>query len=86
MPPLPALVLSRHVRRTYIAGLLDPGVESGVGYLLKDRAGRVEEFVAALHKMADGGTVVAPEAVRQLLRRRPRSMSISLRTNTRYWH
>jgi DNA-binding NarL/FixJ family response regulator len=32
--------------------------------------GQVEEFVEALHKVADGGTVVDPEVVRQLLRRR----------------
>ncbi|MEV7740152.1 LuxR C-terminal-related transcriptional regulator, partial [Streptomyces sp. NPDC088921] len=32
--------------------------------------GQVEEFVEALHKVAEGGTVVDPEVVRQLLRRR----------------
>jgi DNA-binding NarL/FixJ family response regulator len=58
------------VQRTYAAELLDSGDGSGVGYLLKDRAGQVEEFVQTLHKVADGGTVVDPEMVRQLLRRR----------------
>ena len=52
------------------AELLDSGDGSGVGYLLKDRVGQVEEFMAALHEVADGGTVVDPEVVRQLLRRR----------------
>ncbi|WUU42960.1 LuxR C-terminal-related transcriptional regulator [Streptomyces sp. NBC_00659] len=52
------------------AGLLDSGDGSGVGYLLKDRVGQVEEFVEALHKVADGGTVIDPEVVRQLLRPR----------------
>ncbi|MCX5262736.1 response regulator transcription factor [Streptomyces sp. NBC_00199] len=69
-PALPVLVLSQYVQRTYAAELLDSGDGSGVGYLLKDRVGQVEEFVAALHKVADGGTVVDPEVVRQLLRRR----------------
>ncbi|GHE57059.1 DNA-binding response regulator [Streptomyces spiralis] len=69
-PTLPVLVLSQYVQRTYAAELLDSGDGSGVGYLLKDRVGQVEEFVAALHKVADGGTVVDPEVVRQLLRRR----------------
>ncbi|MFG3585778.1 response regulator [Streptomyces sp. NPDC047990] len=69
-PALPVLVLSQYVQRTYAAELLDSGDGSGVGYLVKDRVGRVEEFVAALHEVADGGTVVDPEVVRQLLRRR----------------
>ncbi|WP_435857819.1 response regulator [Streptomyces umbrinus] len=69
-PTLPVLVLSQYVQRTYAAELLDSGDGSGVGYLLKDRVGQVEEFVEALHKVADGGTVVDPEVVRQLLRRR----------------
>ncbi|MEU3248326.1 MULTISPECIES: response regulator transcription factor [unclassified Streptomyces] len=69
-PALPVLVLSQYVQRTYAAELLDSGDGSGVGYLLKDRVGKVEEFVAALHEVADGGTVVDPEVVRQLLRRR----------------
>ncbi|WP_392958456.1 response regulator [Streptomyces sp. LN245] len=69
-PTLPVLVLSQYVQRTYAAELLDSGDGSGVGYLLKDRVGQVEEFVEALHKVADGGTVIDPEVVRQLLRRR----------------
>ncbi|MEV6497829.1 response regulator transcription factor [Streptomyces prunicolor] len=69
-PALPVLVLSQYVQRTYAAELLDSGDGSGVGYLLKDRVGQVEEFIKALHQVADGGTVVDPEVVRQLLRRR----------------
>ncbi|MFB6816737.1 response regulator [Streptomyces sp. NPDC056347] len=69
-PALPVLVLSQYVQRTYAADLLDSGDGTGVGYLLKDRVGQVEEFVSALGRVADGGTVVDPEVVRQLLRRR----------------
>ena len=69
-PALPVLVLSQYVQRTYAAELLDSGDGSGVGYLLKDRVGQVEEFIEALHQVANGGTVVDPEVVRQLLRRR----------------
>lgn len=69
-PTLPVLVLSQYVQRTYASELLDSGDGSGVGYLLKDRVGQVEEFVDALHEVADGGTVVDSEVVRQLLRRR----------------
>lgn len=63
-------MLSQYVQRSYVTELLETGDGTGVGYLLKDRVGRVEEFVAALHQVADGGTVVDPEVVRQLLRHR----------------
>ncbi|MFF8843114.1 LuxR C-terminal-related transcriptional regulator [Streptomyces sp. NPDC015127] len=69
-PALPVLVLSQYVQREYAAELLDSGDGSGVGYPLKDRVGQVEEFLAALTQVAAGGTVVDPEVVRQLLRRR----------------
>ncbi|WP_217245501.1 response regulator transcription factor [Streptomyces sp. AC602_WCS936] len=69
-PGLPVLVLSQYVQRSYAAELLDSGDGTGVGYLLKDRVGQVEEFIDALAGVADGGTVVDPEVVRQLLRRR----------------
>ncbi|MFD0368725.1 response regulator [Streptomyces sp. NPDC059071] len=68
-PSLPVLVLSQYVQRSYAADLLDTGDGTGVGYLLKDRVGQVEEFVDALARVAAGGTVVDPEVVRQLLRR-----------------
>lgn len=69
-PTLPVLVLSQYVQRTYASDLLDSGDGTGVGYLLKDRVGQVEEFTEALGEVAAGGTVVDPEVVRQLLRRR----------------
>lgn len=69
-PSLPVLVLSQYVQRRYAADLLDSGDGTGVGYLLKDRVGQIEEFVTALGRVADGGTVIDPEVVRQLLRHR----------------
>ncbi|GLI02889.1 response regulator [Phytohabitans aurantiacus] len=71
-PDLPVLILSQYVEQTYAAELLEsarPGT-GGVGYLLKDRIGDVIEFVDALDRVAGGHTVVDPEVVRQLLRRR----------------
>lgn len=41
-----------------------------MGYLLKERVGKAEEFVDALQRVADGATVVDPEVMRQLLRHR----------------
>lgn len=43
---------------------------TGIGYLLKDGVGQAEEFVDTPCEVADGGTVIDAEAVRQLLRRR----------------
>jgi DNA-binding NarL/FixJ family response regulator len=48
---------------------LDEGRHS-VGYLLKDRVADVAEFVAALRRVAAGGTALDPEVVAQLLLRR----------------
>ncbi|MFI1828774.1 response regulator [Streptomyces sp. NPDC020412] len=69
-PSLPALVLSQYVEQTFADELVATGHRAGTGYLLKDRVGDVEEFVAAVERVADGGTVVDPEVVRQLLARR----------------
>ncbi|MBP2708221.1 response regulator transcription factor [Microbispora sp. RL4-1S] len=66
-PDLAVLVLSQYVEQTYAAELLASGRGAGVGYLLKERIGQVTEFVDALVQVADGGTVVDPEVVRQLL-------------------
>ncbi|MER6116956.1 response regulator transcription factor [Streptomyces sp. NPDC001743] len=69
-PGLPILVLSQYVQRAYAEELLDSADGTGVGYLLKERIGDVEEFIDALHRVAAGNTVVDPEVVRQLIRRR----------------
>ena len=68
-PGLPILVLSQYVEQDYAGELLSDG-RGGVGYLLKDRVGRVSEFVDALDRVVEGGTVMDPEVVRQLLTRR----------------
>jgi len=69
-PRLPILVLSQYVEQTYAAELLDTADGAGVGYLLKDRVGDVDDFADAVARVAGGGTVVDQEVIRQLLRRR----------------
>ncbi|MFB6839488.1 LuxR C-terminal-related transcriptional regulator [Streptomyces sp. NPDC056361] len=69
LPDLPVLVLSQYVEETYAAELLGGGAR-GVGYLLKDRVGRVDEFLDALERVASGGTALDPEVVTELLARR----------------
>jgi DNA-binding NarL/FixJ family response regulator len=68
-PEIAVLVLSQYVEERYAADLLTANT-SRVGYLLKDRVADVGEFVAALRRVADGGTALDPEVVSQLLLRR----------------
>jgi DNA-binding NarL/FixJ family response regulator len=68
-PEVAVLVLSQYVEERYAADLLTANT-SRVGYLLKDRVADVGEFVAALRRVADGGTALDPEVVSQLLLRR----------------
>ncbi|GAA4244418.1 response regulator transcription factor [Dactylosporangium darangshiense] len=67
-PGLPVLVLSAYVEQSFATDLLAGGV-GGLGYLLKERVGRVEEFLDALRRVADGGTAIDPEVVAQLFTR-----------------
>ncbi|MGX1804615.1 response regulator [Nocardia sp. NPDC055321] len=68
-PGLPVLVLSNWVEDSYVAELLGDG-SGGVGYLLKERVGRVDRFLESLRRVADGGTAMDPEVISQLLVRR----------------
>ena len=68
-PGLPVLVLSAYVEDSYATELLASGAD-GVGYLLKERVGKVGEFLDALHRVVGGGTVMDPEVVSQLMVRR----------------
>lgn len=68
LPGLAVLVLSQYVEQTYASELLATGA-NGTGYLLKDRIGRVEEFLDALNRVAAGGTALDPEVVSQLMNR-----------------
>ncbi|MGO1051257.1 response regulator [Crossiella sp. CA198] len=68
-PGLAVLVLSAYVEDSYAGELLaSPG--GGIGYLLKERVGKVADFLDALNRVAAGGTALDPEVVAQLLVRR----------------
>jgi DNA-binding NarL/FixJ family response regulator len=69
-PDLAVVVLSQYVQPTYAADLLDTGAGRGIGYLLKDRVVDVEDFIATLHQVAAGGTVIDPKVITRLVRRR----------------
>ncbi|QXJ21286.1 response regulator transcription factor [Actinomadura graeca] len=67
-PGLAVLVLSAYVEHAFAAELLAGGADR-LGYLLKERVGRVEQFLDALHRVAAGGTAIDPDVVAQLLTR-----------------
>jgi DNA-binding NarL/FixJ family response regulator len=69
LPGTGILVLSQYVEEHYAVQLLADGSE-GVGYLLKDRVAEVERFLDAVRRVADGGSVLDPEVVAQMLGRR----------------
>lgn len=70
LPDLGILVLSQYVEGVYARELLAQG-EGGVGYLLKDRVTSLDEFTDAVRRVHEGGTVLDPLVVRQLIAARP---------------
>jgi DNA-binding NarL/FixJ family response regulator len=67
-PEVGVLVLSQYVELGLALQLLADSAE-GVGYLLKDRISDVDEFVAALRRVADGGSALDPIIVSTLVSR-----------------
>ena len=68
-PSVGVLVLSQYVELGLALKLLTESPD-GVGYLLKDRITDVDEFVAAVRRVADGGSALDPIIVSTLLSRR----------------
>ena len=65
-PELGILVLSQYAVVEYATRLLENGA-SGMGYLLKDRILMPFQLSQALQRLGDGGTVVDPDVVGELL-------------------
>ena len=71
LPNVGLLLLSQYVEERYLSQLLADGA-GGVGYLLKDRVADVERLSDAVRRVAEGGSVLDPEVVAQMLGRRER--------------
>lgn len=78
-PALAVIVLSQYVEERYAVDLLT-GETRGVAYLLKDRVADVDEFLKTVRTVADGGTILDPDVVSQLLTRRAGRDGIDLLT------
>jgi DNA-binding NarL/FixJ family response regulator len=63
------LVLSQHVQPAYAVELLSSGT-SGIGYLLKDRVSNLDELTTSVRRIAEGGSVLDPKVVAQLVNQR----------------
>nr|WP_041261589.1 response regulator transcription factor [Pseudofrankia inefficax] len=68
-PGTAVLLLSQHVQ---VGGALDlfTAGAGGLGYLLKDRVIEIDDFLAAVRRVAAGGSVVDPVVIRALVQRR----------------
>jgi class 3 adenylate cyclase len=64
-PDVAVLVLSASVDPSAARRLLADATE-GVGYLLKDRVGDIDQLTSAIRAVASGGSAIDPEVVAQL--------------------
>jgi DNA-binding NarL/FixJ family response regulator len=71
-PHVGVVVLSQYATPSYVLALLDGGSE-GRAYLLKERVNDVEQLVAAIRTVADGGSVMDPKVVEALVAESTRS-------------
>jgi DNA-binding NarL/FixJ family response regulator len=78
-PGVGVLVFSQYIE-TQSAAELFAGAPAGVGYLLKDRVADVSDFIEAISRVAQGGTVLDPEVIRHLLRASRRGDSLATLT------
>ncbi|MGH3003303.1 MAG: response regulator transcription factor [Gaiellaceae bacterium] len=72
-PETGILVLSQHVHARYAMELFSEGTD-GIGYLLKERVSDLAELAAAVRRIGEGGTVLDPDVVNELVGR-PRQRS-----------
>jgi DNA-binding NarL/FixJ family response regulator len=71
-PKVGVVVLSQYATPSYVLALLEGGSE-GRAYLLKERVNDVEQLVAAIRTVADGGSVMDPKVVEALVAESTRS-------------
>jgi DNA-binding NarL/FixJ family response regulator len=76
-PDVGVVVLSQYATPSYALALLKGGSE-GRAYLLKERVSDVEQLVAAIGAVADGGSVLDPKVVEALVAENARDDSSPL--------
>jgi DNA-binding NarL/FixJ family response regulator len=63
-PTLPIVLLSQHIETRHVVDLVTTGA---FGYLLKDRVLRVDDFLDAIRRVAEGGSALDPVVVREIV-------------------
>ncbi|MEX3510884.1 response regulator transcription factor [Kocuria carniphila] len=82
LPHLPVVALSNYISLRYVGDLLDDSESVGTAYLLKDRVAEIDDFIATLRSVVNGGTVVDPKVIAALMRK-PKSPTAQLSTRER---
>jgi DNA-binding NarL/FixJ family response regulator len=70
-PKLGVVVLSTYAAPSYALALLEGGT-AGRAYLLKERVENIEQLAAAIHAVAEGGSVIDPKVVEALVAQKAR--------------
>jgi DNA-binding NarL/FixJ family response regulator len=78
-PAVAVMVLSQHIDVQHAVDLLGDR-RGGIGYLLKDRVADVGELRDALERVADGGVVLDPDVVAELVGQRRHQPVVTLLT------
>ncbi|MFP7761851.1 response regulator transcription factor [Marisediminicola sp. LYQ85] len=78
-PQIGILVVSQYLGNEYAKELLGSAPESngGTGYLLKERIGRIGDFLEAVETVGAGGTTIDPKVVAHLLALPKRAVPLS---------
>jgi DNA-binding NarL/FixJ family response regulator len=71
-PEIGVVVLSQYANPSYVLALLAGG-SAGRAYLLKERVKDLEPLVAAIHAVAEGGSMIDPKVVEALVAENARS-------------
>ena len=80
-PQVAVVVLSQYTAPGYALALLEHG-SAGRGYLLKERIGSVDELARAIRIVAQGGSVIDPHVVDELVRARSQERHLGLSSLT----
>ena len=76
-PEVGVVVLSQYTSPGYALALLEDG-SAGRAYLLKERVASVDELAHAIRAVAEGGSVIDPQVVDELVRSRSHPQASSL--------
>jgi DNA-binding NarL/FixJ family response regulator len=71
-PEIGVVLLSQYANPSYVLAFLDGG-SAGRAYLLKERVKDLEQLVAAIRAVADGGSMIDPNVVEALVAENARS-------------